>query len=127
MNGNIFQTQVHELFFSDLNVDALQRGIITLVYKESNNKIRVGKQSNIELEIIMRSIYLQYSRNVQARVVDQVKELNQKVLDYCVQNVLSNAHQYVSYLNDSSRLPEPMPRWKNMSSAGSRTLIMEKI
>lgn len=127
MNGKLFQNQVNDLFFSDVNVEALHHGIQVLVYKRSNKKIRVGRQSDNELSVVMRSIYLQYSVNLQARVVDQVKKLNEKVLDYCVQNVLSNAHQYVTYLDDSSRLPDPLARAQNMSRAGSKLIIMEKI
>ena len=50
-------------FFSNNNIDVIQNKLIEGVYKISNNKIRIGKQSPGELEVIMNSIYLQYGKN----------------------------------------------------------------
>ena len=55
------------------------------VFKTSGN--RIGRQSDTELQIIMRSIYLQYSENNNCNIISQVKVLNKKVLDYCVEKI----------------------------------------
>ena len=59
---------VSELFFSRDNIDIIQEGIIKSVYLRSNNEYKIGKQSEQELTIIMRSIYFQNSKIGRAHV-----------------------------------------------------------
>ena len=72
----------------------------------------ISKQSNNELYIIMRSIMLQYGNftNNFNEVIENVKELNAKVIAYCVDNVSSNVLQQIKYLDDLRRMPMPMER-----------------
>lgn len=114
-------SQLSSLFFSSVNIDALQQAIRYSVYKQS--KAVISRQSDVELEVVMRSIFLQYSLNEPNDIVGQVRVLNQKVLDYCVPLVLREMQQYATYRNDISRLPVPMERQQNVSSAGSKFLV----
>lgn len=115
---------VNDLFFSDVNISTLQDAIRYLVYKRSGHV--VGKQSDTELKVIMRSVYLQYSKNMRFKVVEQVRDLNKIVLDYCVPNIVANVKQHIGYYNNSTKLPIPMEHSKSSSSAGLKTLILEK-
>jgi hypothetical protein len=117
---------VNDLFFSDLNVNTLQDGIRYLVYKRSGNNLVIGKQSDSELKVVMRSIYLQYAKNVPFKVLEQVKELNKMVLDYCVNNVMANVQQHIRFYTDIQSLPIPLEHSKSSSSAGLKTLHLEK-
>ena len=56
----------------------------------------------------MRSIYLQYSANQSTHISNQVEELNQMVLNYCVQQVYSEAQGYMKYISDASTLVVPI-------------------
>jgi hypothetical protein len=116
---------VGDLFFSEHNIEILQDGIRYSVYKQNNNVI--GLQSTTELQIIMRSIYLQYSRNLPTDVVSQVKELNTMVLNYAVPRVLSEFHQYINYTKDITYLPIPLERSKNTSSKGTKVLHLNEM
>ena len=120
-------SKVGSLFFSPENIDILQHGIRYSVYSKTNNKHVIGKQSETELQIIMRSIYLQYSRNLNKEVVKQVKELNSRVLDYAVPKILSELNQYVNYTHDITYLPVPLERSKNMSNTGTKILYMNEL
>lgn len=70
----------------------------------------------------MRSIYLQYSRNLPTNVVEQVRELNGRVLEWTVNEVLSNLKQYEVYRKDASTLPMPMEYGPLVTQKGTKTL-----
>lgn len=120
-------SEVASLFFSQKNVDVLQDGIRYSIYTKTNYNHTIGKQSETELQIIMRSIYLQYSRNLKEDIVNQVKELNSRVLDYAVPKILSELNQYVNYTHDITYLPVPLERSKNMSTTGTKILYMNEM
>ena len=113
---------LNDLFFSNMNIDALQQGMKNMVANETNGDTIIGKQSDIELKVVMRSIYLQYGRNLSADIVGQVRDLNKKVLDYCVPNILVQAEQYKNYIRDASNIHDPIARSVNVSNKGSKTL-----
>jgi hypothetical protein len=94
------------LFFHPQNIDTIQTELRYRVYQTTG--VLVGRQSETELLIVMRSVYLQESRNLPGRYTEQIKELNEKVLEYCVKNVSSNALQYQQYIQDASTMPVPM-------------------
>ena len=50
------------VFFSKENIDYLQNKIINRVYELSGNKHKIGRQSDTELQLVMRSIYLQFNK-----------------------------------------------------------------
>jgi len=120
------ENPISELFFSQHNINILQNGIRYSVFKKTNNSETIGNQSEHELLIIMRSIYLQYCKHKQFNIVEQVKELNSKVIDYAVPNVLVELNQYINYKKDASSLPIPLEHAKNVSSAGTKILYTKE-
>lgn len=120
--GRTQSTSVSKLFFSANNIDALQDGIRYRVYVETNGKYVIGRQSDQELKIVMRSIYLQYAKNLPSDVVGQVRTLNAKVLEWVVPEVLSNLKQHEVFKRDASTLPMPMERPPLMTNKGTKTL-----
>ena len=95
-------------FFSQQNIQMLQNGIRAGVYKKSNGQYTIGPQDCDSLKIIMRSVYLQYAANQVNNISEQVAELNKIVLNYCVQQVYSEAQGYMKYINDASTLVVPI-------------------
>ena len=115
---------VSNMFFSKDNMQILQNGIRYSIYTQTNEII--DNQSDIELNLIMRSIYLQYSKNIPYNVVEQVKELNSRVLDYVVPRIYIEIKQYINYTNDISKLPIPLERSKYDSMAGTKFLYRKE-
>jgi len=115
---------VSELFFSRDNFAALQHGLRYRVWVETREVI--SEQPETELLVVMRSIYLQYSRNEAFEVVQQVRELNALVLDYCVRVVVAEVGVNLQYRKDISTLPVPLDRAPLATTKGSRTLEMFK-
>lgn len=125
---NIFQdtklekNELNTLFFSKLNVNALQQGIRYSVFKQSG--IKISEQSPDELHLIMRSIYLQYSTNGTDKIIQQVRTLNKKVLDYCVPTIVSEAKMHFKFKHDLTNMPEPLQHSINVSAKGGKQLPM---
>ena len=120
---NIHSTNpISDVFFSQKNIDILQDGIRYIVYKRSADKLVIDKQSENELLIIMRSIYLQYCKHEPYAVLEQVRMLNSKVIDYAVPVILTELNQYVNYTKDASALPVPLERSVNISPKGTKVL-----
>tara|TARA_A100001011_G_C13620430_1_gene559809 strand:- start:19 stop:516 length:498 start_codon:yes stop_codon:yes gene_type:complete len=103
MTGNTQSSNISELYFSQENVDYLQTQIIQRIYSKTNNKHVIGRQSEDELLIVMRSIYLQHGKNVNTMLDKQIDVLNELVLDYCVDNVYSNLVAHFEYINDLTK------------------------
>lgn len=122
MGGQFTSTKLSDVFFSVCNINALQEGIRYRIYVETNGKHIIGRQSDNELKIVMRSIYLQNAKNDSRPVVEQVRELNALVLQWAVPEVLSNLLQYEVYRRDASSLPVPLERAQLATSKGTKTL-----
>lgn len=95
-------------FFSRENMQILQNGIRYGVYTRSKGKYVIDEQDCDELKIVMRSVFLQNSKNLPDHIPDQVQALNQLVLNYCIQQVYSEAQGRLKYLDDVSTLVIPM-------------------
>lgn len=116
------KTPLNDLFFSQRNIDALQLGIRNLVANKTNNDFVIGNQSEVELQVVMRAIYLSDAKHLPYDIVGQVRELNAKVLDYCVPRILEEIRMFNHYKNDVSKLPMPLERGQFSSAKGTRFL-----
>ena len=105
-------------YFSNDNVERIQRQIIREVFRVIQKQI--GKQSYHELQIIMKSMYLQYGRNLPTGIEEQVLVLNKYVVDECVRIIVPNVLQYNKYLEDITSPIPIMPRSQNVSNKGSK-------
>ena len=97
-----------DAYFSKGNIQMLQNGIRAGVYNRSNGQYVIGPQDCDSLKIVMRSIFLQYAANLPNNITDQIEQLNKMVLDYCVQQVYSEAQGYMKYVDDASTLIVPI-------------------
>jgi hypothetical protein len=102
------ENNLSRAFFSQQNIQIIQNGIRSGVYKRSNGQYLIGPQDCDSLKIIMRSIYLQHAANQFNNISQQIFELNNMVLEYCVQQVYSEAQGYMKYINDVSTLVVPI-------------------
>ena len=119
-------TVLSRAYFSAANIQIIQNALRKGVHDATN--IVVDEQNTEQLQLVMRSVFLQYSRNQthSAEVIrEQIEEMNQKVIEYCVPVVVSNVKQYQQYLVDVSTMPTPMSHGLATSQAGSRSLEMK--
>lgn len=147
VSKTIEHTPVSSLFFSKINIDALQTGISNKLFNISNGKHNIGPQSEIELKIIMRSFYFDYLKNgfsnmkvhlsssspinnFDKDVVYTVKLLNTAVINWCVNDIQKNIDQYEHYKKtviDSDGYVMPIDRSIYVSSAGIKSSGQLKI
>ena len=101
-------TKLSDVFFSQQNIQIIQNGIRSGVYQRSNGQYTIGVQDCDSLKIIMRSVFLQHSANKPDNIPEQIHELNKIVLNYCIQQVYSEAEGYMKYIYDVSTLVVPI-------------------
>lgn len=128
------ETLLTFLFFSQKNVQNIQKLIRMVVYKHT--KEIIDQQSNSELLVIMRSIFLAYSQH--PKLIDEsmsetekkrllnlytkeVDRLNLLVIDTCVPLVVSQLQQYLVYLNDASSPLRVMEKPLSTSVKGTKS------
>ena len=126
ISRNMNCTDVSAIFFSANNVNLLQTGIYNKILNISAGKYNIGRQSDTDLKIIMRSIYFQYGKNTPNNIKEQVLDLNTWVIDWCVPEILSNIKQSDKYIMDISTMPIPLDRSILPTQKGLRTLEMMK-
>ena len=101
-------TTLSQAFFSQQNIQIIQNGIRSGVYHKSNGQYTIGPQDCDSLKIVMRSVYLQNAANQPNNITEQIAELNKIVLNYCIQQVYSEAQGYLKYIDDASTLVVPI-------------------
>jgi len=102
------ETPLSQAYFSQQNIQILQNGIRAGVYERSNGQYVIGPQDCDSLKIIMRSVFLQHAANQPFNISQQITELNKIVLNYCIQQVYSEAQGYMKYVDDVSTLVVPI-------------------
>jgi len=123
LRGNWEQNTLSQTFFSPQNTRILQNAIRKAVYERSGDKkYIIDDQSADELKMIMRGIFYQYARNLDTNLPEQIKDLNNKVIDWSAPHILSAVDHYHYYINDISHMPVPMQQPQNISRAGTRSL-----
>jgi hypothetical protein len=127
MRGNWAENTLSKVYFSPENTKIIQNAIRKEVYTRSEDKQWViDEQSADELQIVMRSLYLQYAKNLDYDIPGQIRELNRLVVEWCVPRILSEIGMYVYYLEDISKMPTPIAHPMSMTSAGSKSLPFRK-
>ena len=111
-------------FFSSQNLNYIQNKIIESVLVQSNGEYKIGRQSDTQLQIIMRSTYLSYSKNLSGYLEEQLNQLNDMVVKECVDRIIPEIQQYLGYRDDISKPREFMPLPQNMSDSGKKTFSL---
>jgi hypothetical protein len=106
--GNLERSRLSDTFFSQKNIQIIQNGIRKGVYDKSRQQITIDKQPEDQIVTVMRSMYLQHSKNLETNIPQQIEELNKYVLNYCINNVYNEAVAYIKYKQDISTMHVPM-------------------
>jgi len=118
------ESSLSNAYFSLENIQMLQNGIRAGVYHKSNGQYIIGPQDCDSLKIVMRSIFLQNSSNQPNNISHQIEELNKMVLNFCIQQVYSEAQGYMKYIDDASTLVVPIAH-PIMANNNDRELVLK--
>lgn len=116
---------LNQVFFSESNLQKIQNLIRYNVYKLSKNQFKIGEQDKTQIQIVMRSVYLQYGRNLNKDIAEQINQLNNIVADELSPKIISNVKQYAKYLKDIAEPYQLLDRPKNMSNTGLKSLRID--
>jgi len=122
INYRLESTPVNLLFFSESNLANLQALIKQAVFEMSKNKRYViDNQNEEDLKTVMRSYYLQYGMNDPKRVTEELKELNDRVVNWCANNIMTEINAYIYYRKDIMDFPAPIANPVDTHIYGTRT------
>ncbi len=125
LRGIYSDNLVNQLFFSDQNIHNLDVRLRYTIWKMSRQEYVLGPQNKTELLILMRAIYLNYAKNLNYSVTDQIRKLNDITISFVAPRLLSRTTQYLKYLEDANEsfkviIAHPV----NVSNAGLKVLDM---
>ena len=120
LKSHLCSNKLSQHFFSKCNLDHAQDLLILNVANISNNKYKIGRQSDKELLLVMRHIYLTEANNKNNNIIPEVNRLNNIVIRKIMPKLISNIQQKETYLNEINspiRLMEPPV---NVNSSNTR-------
>jgi hypothetical protein len=121
--GNFHASTLSNTFFSAANITIIQNAILAGVSQKSNGRFKIGYQDEDVIKTIMRAMFLQFSKNLNYNIKEQIVELNKFVTDYAIPRIYNEAVGYIKYKNQVSVLATPIDLPK--SSYHSNTLEMK--
>jgi len=113
-------TPLNQSFFSEANIQHLQDEIRYRVWEKSEKKYVIDNQRPDDLKTIMRAYYLQYQINVEANAAQELNDLNERVLKFCVDDVLGSINMYLYNRNQILNYPEQISRPINPHIYGTK-------
>ena len=118
-------TPLNTLFFSEFNMNLLQRGIRQSFRDQTC--VAIDYQNPSDLYSIMRVVFINNSGDPNANVQEQVKYMNGIVIKTALGQIQSGVSQYMGYVHDIDTLAVPNDRPVNTTTYGKKFGKNEKI
>ena len=93
-------TQLAMLFFSDENIEIINKQLVLNIFKATNKKYKIPFQKKDSLLTVMRYVWIQYSKNLDFDLKGQINKLNCIVVYEISPNVITNIQQQIGYIKD---------------------------
>jgi len=123
LKGIYEPTPIGELFFSQQNINRIQKMIKYEVFIRTNGKYKLEiDQNETDLLIVMRDIYITCAKNMPYKIIHQVKELNHKTIEKLLPDMLSIIKQDDEYIKQLDKPLDPIPLPICVNNAGRLTL-----
>jgi len=107
----IFQpSELSNTYFSKENINKVHNDIKKNVYDLSEKKYVIDDQDTDVLKVIMRSIFLQYSKFQFDNINKQIEQLNNMVIEYSSNSIFGEIEGYLKYKEDASNMHTPIER-----------------
>jgi hypothetical protein len=113
-------------FFSQKNIQNIQNLLRKSIYDISEKKYIIDNQDEDELLIIMRSIFLEYAINQSQNITNQIRCLNNRVVEIISPQVFSAVDLYHQYLKDAFQPYKTMDRPRFESMAGTKSFDLSR-
>ena len=112
------QGDLETFFFSNENIDLINKQLIINVFKKTNGEFKISPQKNEDLIIVMRYTFIEYARHLPYDITNQIRELNSIVIGQILPNIITQITQRKEYLRVINEPREllPLPISESMSS-----------
>lgn len=111
-------TPLNTLFFSEFNMNLLQRGIRQSFRDQTG--VAIDYQNPSDLYSIMRVVFINNSGDPNANVQEQVKYMNGIVIKTASGQIQTGVSQYMGYVHDIDTLAVPIDRPTNTTTYGKK-------
>ena len=118
-------TPLNTLFFSEFNMNLLQRGIRQSFRDQTG--VAIDYQNPNDLYSIMRVVFINNSGDPNANVQEQVKYMNGIVIKTASGQIQTGVSQYMGYVHDIDTLAVPIDRPVNTTTYGKKFGKSEQI
>jgi len=123
LKGVYQPTPLGELFFSQENINRLQKMIKYEVFVRTNGKYKLEvEQNESDLLVVMRDIYITCGKNMPYQLVRQVKELNHRTVEKIIPDMISMIKQDDAYIQQLDKPIDPIPLPVCVNSKGRTSL-----
>ena len=111
-------TPLNTLFFSEFNINLIQR-MIRQMFKNKTG-ISIDYQKPADILALMRSVFIANSCNPNEKVCEQSKFMNEQVAKLAIGQIETGVSQYIGYMRDidSTHIPLAVP--VNTSTYGQK-------
>lgn len=104
LKGIIEPSKLSEAFFSRENIRIIQNMVRRDIYDRTQQKYVIDYQPETEVLLVMRSVFLTYSKNRDDKIREQIADLNEISFRKIVEKIYPNLVSYMIYLRDSSEM-----------------------
>jgi hypothetical protein len=112
------ETPLNSLFFSQENVDVIQK---TLRHKfKGESGLSIDRQDGRDLFALMRAVFIMYEQNPYDNTIEQVKNINEVVVNKALDQIRTNVSQFMTYVRDMDQPIMPLATPENTSVYGTR-------
>jgi Fe-S cluster assembly ATPase SufC len=119
------ETPLNTLFFSDFNKNLLQRGIRQSFKNKTG--IAIDYQNPDDLYGIMRMVFINNAGDHFTQVNEQVKAMNEMVINSALSQIQTGVSQYIAYAEDIDSTRTLLDRPANTSTVGKKIDFNDKI
>lgn len=114
------ETPLNAVFFSQDNIDHIQKSVHEQVMLMSGNKYNIDRQNDDDVKIIMRSYYLMHAKNNPKMVAQELEDLNRRSIGHISAKVYSEVDFHMFYRSDIEKFAPPIANPTNVHVYGSR-------
>lgn len=103
---NIIKTNVDDdsilkdIFFSDENIELINKQIILTIWKKTNKTYKVAFQNKDNLLIVMQYVFFENAKHLPYNIKGQIKDLDCQVVGEILPIIITNFEQKLGYLRD---------------------------
>ena len=116
------QGDLSTTFFSEENMDLINKQLILSVYKKTNGQYKIANQSKQSLEIVMRYVFLEHARHLPYDIAGQIRELNCRVVGEILPGIITLITQRVEYLKTINEPRQLVELPKNVNGGTRQNL-----